>query len=135
MVQMRVAYQGQKHCELVHGPSGSVIETDAPKDNHGKGENFSPTDLIGASLASCALTTMAIVCEREAIPFEKATATVGKIMTQSPPRKIESLVLQFSLPASLTTEQRAKMELTAKNCPVHLSLHPDLKIPMEFRYL
>ena len=64
MVEMSIVYQGEKHCELTHGPSGSKIETDAPRDNMGRGERFSPTDLMGAALASCVLTTMAIVAER-----------------------------------------------------------------------
>lgn len=133
MVQMSITYDGEKHCTLRHGPSGSQISTDAPKDNHGKGEAFSPTDLVGAALGSCILTTMAIVAERDGIDFKTAQATVIKEMNPSP-RRIASLKVQLILPKSLTDDQRRKMEATAKACPVHKSLHPDVQMPMEFSY-
>lgn len=133
MVQMSITYDGEKHCTLQHGPSGSQISTDAPKDNHGKGEAFSPTDLVGAALGSCILTTMAIVAERDGIDFKTAQATVTKEMNPSP-RRIASLKVQLILPKSLTDDQRRKMEATAKACPVHKSLHPDVQMPMEFSY-
>jgi len=134
MVKMRCTYQGQKHCELEHEQSGSIIETDAPRDNQGKGERFSPTDLVGAALTSCILTTMAIVGERDGLKLEGTTATVEKRMADSP-RRIESLTLHIRLPSSLTPEQRRKMENTARACPVHKSLHPDVQIPMTFEYV
>lgn len=134
MVKMNVTYQGQKHCELVHEQSGSKIETDAPKDNQGKGERFSPTDLVGAALASCILTTMAIVSERDGISLEGSTASVEKRMTDSP-RRIESLTVHIRLPARLSADQRRKMENTAKACPVHKSLHPDVRLPITFEYV
>ena len=134
MVKMRVVYQGQKHCELVHEQSGSIIETDAPKDNQGKGERFSPTDLVGAALTSCILTTMAIVAERDGIALDGSKATVEKRMADSP-RRIESLTVHIWLPASLTADQRRKMENTARACPVHKSLHPDVKLPITFEYV
>lgn len=133
MVQMNVVYQGQKHCELIHEPSGSRIETDAPKDNQGKGERFSPTDLVGAALASCVLTTMAIVAERDGIELKGSKASVKKDM-QASPRRIASLTVHVTLPASLSAAQRHKMEETAKTCPVHKSLHEDVKLPMTFEY-
>jgi putative redox protein len=134
MVEMSVKYTGQKHCELTHGPSGSRIQTDAPKDNAGKGEAFSPTDLVGAALASCILTTMAIVAERDGIPFENAEAKVGKEMTP-PPRRIGALPVHVKLSASLSAEQRQKLEHAALHCPVHKSLHPDVHAPVTFTYL
>jgi uncharacterized OsmC-like protein len=134
MVKMELVYQGGFHCELTHGPSQSKIETDAPKDNMGKGEKFSPTDLVGAALGSCVLTTMAIVAERDGIPFAGAHASVEKNMTDKP-RRIGSLVMVLSLPKSLTPDQRRKLEETAKHCPVHRSLHPDVQLPMTFNYV
>ncbi|MEQ1877973.1 MAG: OsmC family protein [Bdellovibrionia bacterium] len=134
MVKMHVTYQGQKHCELVHEQSGTVIETDAPRDNQGKGERFSPTDLVGAALASCVLTTMAIVAERDGLSIEGTSASVEKRMTDSP-RMIASLTLSIKMPARLTPEQRRKMENTARACPVHKSLHPDVQQPMTFEYI
>ncbi len=133
MVKITVTYTGGKHCELVHGPSQSVIETDAPKDNAGRGERFSPTDLVGAALASCVLTTMAIVAERDGVKFEGATAEVTKEM-KSDPRRIGQLKVVLQLPASLEEKYRKKMEHVAHTCPVHRSLHPDLEMPIEFNY-
>jgi uncharacterized OsmC-like protein len=135
MVKSFTLYQGQKHCEITHEPSGSKIETDAPRDNNGRGEAFSPTDLVGAALASCVLTTMAIVADRDGdLELKGAKAEVEKHMTENP-RKIGELRLKVFLPARLTPNQRRKMEETAKHCPVHRSLHPDVKIPMEFIYV
>lgn len=134
MVRSVCVYQGQKHCELTHEPSQSKIETDAPKDNQGKGERFSPTDLVGAALSSCVLTTMAMVAERDGIALEGAKAEVTKDMNPSP-RKIKSLALQITLPASLSAPHRRKLEETAKHCPVHKSLHPDIEVPMTFNYV
>lgn len=136
MVKMKITYQGEKHCELVHGPSQSKIETDAPKDNMGKGERFSPTDLMGAALGSCILTTMAIIAERDKmnINLENATAEVEKVMANNP-RRIESLIVKINLPKSLTADQRTKLEEIAHTCPVHRSLHPEMKIPVSFEYI
>jgi putative redox protein len=119
--------------QLEHGPSGSRIATEAPKDNGGTGASFSPTDLVGAALASCAVTTMALAASREGIPFGEAKATVEKRMTP-PPRRIGELVLQIQMPAGLSKAQRARLEEAAHGCPVARSLHPDLKLPVTFTY-
>lgn len=134
MVKSTTVYQGQLHCELTHEPSGSKIETDAPKDNMGKGERFSPTDLVGAALASCVLTTIGIVAARDGVPFEGAKAVVEKEMADKP-RRIAALHLHVTLPASLEEKYRRKYEEVAQHCPVHRSLHPDMKIPMKFSYV
>jgi putative redox protein len=135
MVKMSVTYSGQLHCELTHGPSGSKIETDAPKDNQGRGERFSPTDLVGAALSSCILTTMAIVAQRDGIPFENAKAEVTKEMSAQPPRRIAALPVTVTMPASLTADQRKKLENAAMHCPVHKSLHPELDARITFTYV
>jgi putative redox protein len=119
--------------ELEHGPSGSRIATEAPKDNGGTGGSFSPTDLVGAALASCAVTTMALVASREGLPFGEARATVEKRMTP-PPRRIGELVLTLHMPGGLSPEQRTRLEQAAQECPVARSLHPDVKLPIVFRY-
>ena len=133
MVKISVTYQGKKHCDLLHHPSGSHIETDAPKDNQGKGERFSPTDLVAAALASCILTTMAIVADRDGFSIEGATADVEKEMTATP-RRIGALPVRVTLPENLTPEQRSKLEHVAAHCPVHKSLHPDVQLPIQFEY-
>ncbi len=134
MVKMSALYKGLKHCELVHEPSSMKIETDAPKDNGGRGESFSPTDLVGAALASCILTTMAIVAERDGIVFENASAEVSKEMSAQP-RRIASLPVHVTMSAKLTPEQRQKLENAAHHCPVHKSLHPDVQAPIVFQYV
>jgi len=119
--------------QLEHGPSGSRIATEAPKDNGGTGASFSPTDLVGAAIASCALTTMSLVASREGLPFGEARATVEKRMTP-PPRRIGELVLRIDMPAGLARAHRARLEQAAQECPVARSLHPDVKLPITFHY-
>ena len=134
MVEMNVVYEGQLHCALTHGPSGSKISTDAPKDNQGRGEAFSPTDLVGAALGSCMLTIMGIYAQRQNINLTGATAKVTKEMVTAPIRRIGKLTVQFNLPASLSPEHRGAMEKAAHTCPVHQSLHPDVKLETVFNY-
>src|SRR5689334_23580323 len=128
-VQMQVVNQPQFKCAVTHGPSGSSMQTEAPKDNGGTGGSFSPTDLVGAALASCALTTMALAASRENVPWGEARATVEKRMTP-PPRRIGELVLEISMPRELPRHERARFEQIAHDCPVARSLHPDLKLPV-----
>jgi uncharacterized OsmC-like protein len=131
-VPMTAAIQGLS-CRLVHGPSGATLETVPPRDNGGTGERFSPTDLVGAALASCALSTMALVAAREGLSWGDAGAAVEKRMTP-PPRRIAELVLVVDMPREVRPEHRARLEQIARTCPVASSLHPDVKLPMEFRY-
>jgi putative redox protein len=131
MVQMYAVYQGEKHCELVHQPSSSKIETDAPKDNQGKGERFSPTDLIAAALASCILTTIAIMAERDGISIKGARADVSKGM-QASPRRIAELPVEVRMPKGIPPDARKRLEAAGHACPVHASLHPDVRAPIQF---
>jgi uncharacterized OsmC-like protein len=119
--------------ELRHGPSAKVLLTDAPKDNGGEGSSFSPTDLLASAFVSCALTTMALVAQREQIPWGKASGRVEKHMTQAP-RRVGELVCELSMPAELPADKRAHLEQVAHNCPVARSLHPDVKLTVRFRY-
>jgi uncharacterized OsmC-like protein len=120
-------------CTLGHGPSGATIKTVPPVDNGGDGSSFSPTDLVGAALAACALSTMALVAQREGLSWGDARAGVEKIMTP-PPRRIGELVLAFDMPREVRPEHRARLEEAARTCPVMRSLHPDMRLPIEFRY-
>lgn len=133
MVEMTVIYTGEKHCELKHGPSGSVIETDAPRDNQGRGERFSPTDLVGAALASCVLTTMAIMADRDGIELKGASAKVTKEMNPQP-RRIARLPVHVRMPRGLPTDQRKRLEAAARACPVHRSLASEIDAPITFEY-
>jgi uncharacterized OsmC-like protein len=102
-------------------------------DNGGDGSSFSPTDLVGVALASCALSTMALQAAREGLAWGDASAAVEKRMTP-PPRRIGELVLVFDMPREARPAERARLEEIARSCPVARSLHPDVKLPMEFRY-
>lgn len=128
---MTGVYIGEKHCDLVHGPSGSHIATDAPKDNNGRGEAFSPTDLMGAALGSCILTTMAIVCERDGKDIRGASFKVTKEMNLNP-RKIASLKVELKLPSKIEPDYRNKLEHIALTCPVHRSISDDVLMPISF---
>jgi putative redox protein len=133
-VSIDATYTGALHCRLVHGPSGAALETDAPKDNAGKGEAFSPTDLLGAALVSCALTTMAIKAPKEDIVLEAAEGRVEKHMTVEGPRRVAGLRADLRLPASLSPDHRARLEAIARSCPVALSLSSDVEIDFRFSY-
>jgi putative redox protein len=134
MVEIQVEYQGELHCKAVHGPSGTEISTDAPKDNQGRGESFSPTDLVATALGSCMLTIMGIMARTLNIDIAGATATVGKEMTAVPPRRIERLTVKIHVPHAITPENKLKLERAAHTCPVHKSLHSDIQIPIEFTW-
>lgn len=134
MVKITGTYSGSLRTQAVHAPSGATLITDAPVDNHGKGEAFSPTDLLATSLGTCVLTTMAIVAERQGFEFASASFEVIKEMTSTPPRRVAKLTLRLTLPAKLTPEQRTRLEAVATSCPVHHSLHPDVVTDVSFDY-
>ena len=127
-------YEGHLRTEATHIASGTVIQTDAPVDNHGRGEAFSPTDLVGTALGTCILTTMAIVAERHQLDLVGASFRMEKIMTSEPPRRIAQLTVELHLPAALGERDRALLERTAHTCPVALSLNPEIKQEVRFVY-
>ena len=132
MVTITLDYQGELHCRAVHGPSGTFIETDAPVDNQGKGEAFSPTDLVAVALGSCVLTTMGIKAQSMDIELAGASAQVIKEMSAGPPRRIARLTTTIRIPLDLPERSRASLERAALGCPVHRSLSPEIEIPVEF---
>lgn len=134
MVAMEMEYQGGLHCKAVHGPSGTALNTDAPKDNQGRGESFSPTDLVGTALGTCILTTMGIMARTLDVDLAGATASVEKEMTSAGPRRIQSLAVRIHIPGAVSAENRDKLERAARACPVHKSLHPDVQMPLEFTW-
>jgi putative redox protein len=125
-------YEGALRCHSSHGPSGSVLETDAPTDNQGKGERFSPTDLVATALSTCILTILGIVAERHDWPLQGTTARVQKTMTPEAPRRIALLEVWISLPVGLSEQQRAVLQRAGESCPVKLSLEG--AVPMRLHW-
>ncbi len=133
-VQIDCRYEGDLHCAALHGPSGSTLATDAPADNQGRAETFSPTDLVATALGSCLLTIMGIYARPRNIRIEGARAVVHKEMTKTPPRRIARLTVHISLPAALSEKARGGLEQAARLCPVAASLHPDVEVVLAFEY-
>lgn len=134
MVAIQFEYQGDLHCKAVHTPSGTELNTDAPKDNQGRGESFSPTDLVATALGTCILTVMGIMARTLNIDIAGSTATVEKEMTTAQPRMIARLIVKVHVPHSISPENKQKLERAAHTCPVHNSLHPDIQAPIEFTW-
>ena len=132
MVTIHMEYEGDLHCRAVHEPSTTALATDAPKDNQGRGESFSPTDLVATALGTCILTTMGIVARNHGLDLAGSTATVEKEMTAIPTRRIGSLATRVHIPRALAEEDRQRLERAAHTCPVHKSLHPDIEMPIDF---
>lgn len=133
MVEIQVRYEGDLHTRATHGPSGATLETDAPKDNEGLGETFSPTDLLATALGTCMLTVMGILARRKGWKLEGARARVEKQMATAPVRRIGKLVVEFEMP--LVPEMaRPLLERAAHACPVHQSLHPDVELDVRFHW-
>ena len=133
-VAISITYDGSLRCTAVHGPSGSRLITDAPVDNMGKGEAFSPTDLVATALGTCMATTMAIVADRERIDLTGMTVDVVKHMELKPFRRIGRLETRIVVRTKLTSEQRQKLENAAHACPVHKSLAPNVEMPIHFEF-
>lgn len=134
MVTIQAEYQGDLHCHVVHGPSHAELNTDAPTDNQGRGENFAPTDLVATALGTCMLTIMGIQARTLGIDIAGTTATVAKEMTSTAPRRIQSLTVKIHVPNAPSAENQQKIERAALACPVHKALHPDVHVPIEFTW-
>jgi putative redox protein len=134
MVEMQVEYQGGLHCRATHGPSGTVISTDAPADNQGRGESFSPTDLLATSVGVCMMTIMGIRARNQGIELQGARARVEKGMAADPKRRVGRVGLTFEMPAGVAPAERAGFEEAARTCPVALSIHPRIELDVTFRW-
>ena len=136
MVEVNVTYQGELHCSVVHQPSSCALETDAPVDNHGRGESFSPTDLVAAALGSCMATIMGIVARKQGSDIEGTTIRVLKEMTKELPRRIAKLTVTIDVAsdvaATLGEAARAELEHAANTCPVRLSILDAIEVPTSF---
>jgi uncharacterized OsmC-like protein len=135
MVEISIKYLGDLRCEARHESSGTVITTDAPVDNEGRGESFSPTDLAATSLGACMLTIMGIAARKQGVDLGDTQVKVLKEMTPKPPRRIAKLTVVFTIPLPASHEKRAMLEEAARNCPVHLSLDPGVEQEMRFDWV
>lgn len=134
MLTSTVSYEGNLRTTCTHISSGQSMVTDAPVDNEGKGEAFSPTDLMATSLASCMLTIMGIVANNHGFTFEGAQAQVIKTMASNP-RRVVKIQIGIEIPDKEYSEkQKALLENGARNCPVAKSIHPDIEVHLSFRY-
>ncbi len=132
MATIHTTYLGGLRTEATHLQSGTKIITDAPTDNKGKGEAFSPTDLLAESLAGCILTTMGIAADVHGINIDNTEAEVTKVMAANP-RRVAEVIVNLKFPVTTYTDKEKKiLEHAALNCPVHVSLHPDVKKTIDF---
>ena len=129
----QIIYKGELRTNATHIQSGTVIETDAPTDNQGKGERFSPTDLVAVALGTCMITTMGIKARTMDIVLDGTRLEVTKIMV-SDPRRIGKIIVHLFFPENLTIDDKQKdlLERTARTCPVERTLHPDVELDMQF---
>lgn len=134
MVEIKLAYEGDLHCSAVHGPSGTTLATDAPVDNNGRGESFSPTDLVATALGACMATVMGIVAKRKEIAIEGLKVDVRKFMSEDLPRRISKLEVDLAMPLPADHPERKVFEAAARGCPVHHSLHPDIEVVMNWTW-
>jgi len=135
MATIKSEYTGGLRTTAVHVKSGNQFVTDAPVDNNGKGETFSPTDTVAAALGSCMMTVMAIAGEKEGIDLTGMHLETTKVMSATAPRKIAALKVEFFWDnCSLNEEKRAWLKEIGRNCPVALSLHSDLRQEINFHF-
>ena len=134
MVTISIDYEGELRCTLQHGPSASSFQTDAPVDNNGKGESFSPTDLCASALGSCIATIVGMQMQALGVDLKGMRIEVRKDMSKDLPRRIIVLETEIWFPVTLSAAHKEKVELAAKNCPVHHSLHPEIQKPITFHW-
>jgi putative redox protein len=135
MVTIGIEYLGDLRCTAVHGPSGMQLTTDAPVDNQGKGEAFSPTDLCATSLGACMATIMGIQARTLGLDLRGMRVQVGKTMSATAPRRIARLEVLISVPGVHSDKHQAQLRRAAEQCPVHYSLHPDIEVDLQFRWV
>lgn len=134
MATATTLYLGELRTEATHMLSGSKLITDAPPDNHGKGAFFSPTDLVATALGSCMITVMGISAQTHNFNLDGTRLEITKIMSTEPPRRIAEVVIEITFPEDYPEKVKKIIDYTVKNCPVALSLHPDLKQTVRLHY-
>ena len=132
MTTITSTYLGGLRCSSIHGPSGATLLTDAPTDNQGKGEAFSPTDLLATALATCILTIMGIIADRHGLRIEGSEVRVEKTMSSQEPRRVVLLEAWIRLPNHLAPDQRELLRRAGESCPVKLSLEG--AVPMRLHW-
>ena len=133
-VKIDLQYEGMLRVRAKHGPSGAQLHTDAPVDNQGKGESFSPTDLVATGLGSCMATIMGIYAERHRLDLSGMKLDVVKQMSAEGPRRIVGLNVGIQVPRAPTPEHQKALETAAYNCPVAKSIHPDIAVDLKFHW-
>ena len=134
MVPQNITYIGELRCNAIHGPSSVQLITDAPTDNQGKGESFSPTDLVVTALATCIITTAGIAAQRDQVLLDGTKISAEKHMSTDAPRRIAKIVLRLDIARGVPHQFREKLQAIANTCPVKKSLHPDIMVSTEFHY-
>ena len=134
MTEINVDYKGDLRCESKHGPSGAIVETDAPVDNNGRGEAFSPTDLLATAMATCMATVIGIAARRKEINLEGMNVKVRKHMSDDQPRRVAKLEVEVYLPIPAGHLEAKLLQSTALGCPVNHSIHPEIEVPITWNW-
>ena len=134
MVEIQIDYEGQLRCAAEHMPSGNKLTTDAPVDNKGRGESFSPTDMVATALGTCMATIMGIAAEQREIDLKGLRLIVQKEMSADLPRRIARLEVEINVPVAEDDPDRKVLENAALNCPVNHSIHPDIEVNIDWRW-
>ena len=134
MTEIKLTYEGDLHCSAVHTLSGNTLVTDAPLDNNGRGQAFSPTDLMATALASCIATVIGIVAKRKEISVEGMSLVTRKFMSDDAPRRISRLEVDIQMPLAASHPDRNILESAACGCPVRHSIHPDIELQMNWAW-
>jgi len=134
MVPQQTLYIGELRCTSTHGPSKVELVTDAPTDNHGRGESFSPTDLVVTALSTCMITTAGIAAQKDHVSLDGTKVYAEKHMTTQSPRRIAKVVVRIEVAARVPREYRLKFEHICQTCPVVLSINPEIQVDLKFQY-
>jgi len=134
MVEITASYQGELRVTATHGPSGDNLNTDAPVDNCGKGEAFSPTDLVATALGTCLLTILGIQANKHSIEIGEATVRIEKHMATEGTRRIARLPVELKVPGNVPEALRERILAALHSCPVHASLHSSIDAPIEVHW-
>lgn len=135
MVEIQIDYQGQLRCSSKHVPSGTNVETDAPVDNQGRGESFSPTDLVATALGSCMATIIGITARNKNVDVRGMKLSVKKEMSPDLPRRIGKLLVEIFMPLSEEHPDKKIFQSAALSCPVQHSINPEIEVQVIWRWL